>query len=269
MYAYLMYGGPPWLLLILIVIVNFFLITVGNFVGRYLESNQDDRANAAFSTAQASIYGLTTLILAFSFSLAAGHYDSRGNLVVREANAIATTYLRAGYLRPVEAARFRALLSSYTRLEIQTYSDEPDLQTGADSINRSAADKDELWDIATQAGRADPRNVQLGLLTEALNETIDASNTLTIAKAGHLPATVVGLILILTFASAAMLGATFGRARRSAFGMSIVFSVLFAFVVFAIVDLDRPERGVVNISLAPLQSELDLMRHAPTGPLRP
>ena len=86
------------------------------------------------------------------------------------------------------------------------------------------------------------------------------------ADVSDLPGTVIALILIVTFASAFMLGLTFGRARTQSISVAIVFSALFAIVIFAIVDLDRPERGVVNVNLAPLQAELENMAPHPAHP---
>lgn len=264
MLDYLAYGGPTWLLLAFTAIVNFILIYLGFVAARYFEADSDPRTDAAFGIAQASIFGLTTLILAFSFSLTAERFDVRANLVVKEANAISTTYLRASSLHPLDAAHFRSLLKSYTELRLQASAFEPSSQARAETSKQTATVTDKLWDLAEVTADAHPGDVELGLLTQALNDTFDASDELTVAGSIHMPETVLALILIVTFASAFMLGLTFGRAGTRSISMAVTFSVLFAVVIFAIVDLDRPERGVVNISLAPLQAQLDFMNSHPT-----
>jgi hypothetical protein len=261
--SYLLYGGPPWLLLVITAIVNFGLVCLGYVVGRYFESAADDSANGPFGVAQASIFGVTTLILAFSFSLSASRFDTRTNLVVGEANAIDTTYMRAAYLRREDASRFRALLATYVKLRLQAYS-SPDRRARYQAAKQSSAVQDQLWEVAAKASRAAPQNVELALLTQSLSNAFDASGEVAAANNNHLPASVVGLVLIVTFASAFMMGLTFGRARTSSISMAIAFSVLFAFVVAAIVDLDRPESGLVNVNLTPLQSDLQLMSSQPT-----
>jgi hypothetical protein len=62
--------------------------------------------------------GLIAFMLAFTFGLAAARFDTRRQVLLDEANAIGTTYLRAGML-PDRREAIRALLRDYvdTRLE--------------------------------------------------------------------------------------------------------------------------------------------------------
>jgi hypothetical protein len=62
--------------------------------------------------------GLLAFILAFTFGLAAARFDTRRQVVLDEADAIGTTYLRAGML-PERREEIRTLLRNYvnTRLE--------------------------------------------------------------------------------------------------------------------------------------------------------
>ena len=60
----------------------------------------------------AATLGLLAFILAFTFGLAASRFDSRMQVLLDEANAIGTTYLRAGML-PEQGKQIRALLREY------------------------------------------------------------------------------------------------------------------------------------------------------------
>ena len=59
---------------------------------------QGEKAEWAFGLGQAAVFGLIALILGFSFSFAAQRFEERRALVVSEADAIRTAYLRAGFL---------------------------------------------------------------------------------------------------------------------------------------------------------------------------
>ena len=54
---------------------------------------------------QAAVLGLLALLLGFTFAMSVARYDERRALVVKEANAIGTTYLRAGFLPEPTGAR--------------------------------------------------------------------------------------------------------------------------------------------------------------------
>jgi hypothetical protein len=62
--------------------------------------------------------GLLAFILAFTFGLAATRYDTKRQLLIDEANAVGTTYLRAAIL-PERGEEIRALLRDYVDARIQ------------------------------------------------------------------------------------------------------------------------------------------------------
>lgn len=260
MIDFLAYGSAPVFLLVFVALANLLLVALGSAIGRRFEAGQNARADAAFGVAQAAIFGVTTLILAFSFSFASSRFDARRTLVVDEANDIGTTYLRAAYLPPSDTAKFRSLLYSYARARLNVYRFDQD-SSARERIERGSIGlQDDLWSIASNAGRADFHNVQLSLLTQTLNDTIDDSAKQDAALTNHLPDAIIGLILIVTFAAALMMGVTFGRANSPNRSMALAFSILFAIVVMSIVDLDRPQRGLVHVDLAPLQRQIDSMK---------
>src|SRR6059058_6240216 len=67
---------------------------------------------APVGTMVGATLGLLAFILAFTFGLAATRFDTRRQLLLDEANAIGTTYLRAGML-PEQGEQIRALLRDY------------------------------------------------------------------------------------------------------------------------------------------------------------
>src|SRR5262249_7370760 len=74
---------------------------------------QDSVAHLALFGLQGSLLGLVGLLLAFSFSLAISRYEQRRHLVVEEANAIGTVYLRTAFYPGSHADRLRRLLREY------------------------------------------------------------------------------------------------------------------------------------------------------------
>jgi hypothetical protein len=57
--------------------------------------------------------GLLAFILAFSFSMAAGHFDARKQIIMDEGNAIEMAYLRTILVRGPRAEQLRTLLIEY------------------------------------------------------------------------------------------------------------------------------------------------------------
>ena len=70
---------------------------------------------------QVALFTLASFVLGLSFAQASGRYDTRRELVVKEANAIGTTWLRADQLDRGEEKRFRSVLTDYTAERLKAY----------------------------------------------------------------------------------------------------------------------------------------------------
>jgi len=76
------------------------LVEVGRRIGRRRTASNPQDARAEVGVVDAAVFALLGLLIAFTFSGAASTWDTRRHLVVEEANAIGTTYLRLDVLPP-------------------------------------------------------------------------------------------------------------------------------------------------------------------------
>jgi hypothetical protein len=99
------------------------------------------------STAVGAAFGLLAFILAFTFSFTTSRLDIRKHLVLEEANAVGTAYLRAGALELPFRDDARRLLERYV----------DDRAVSAEAINRASVlatmersqrFHDQLWSLA-------------------------------------------------------------------------------------------------------------------------
>ncbi|MBV8246354.1 MAG: hypothetical protein JOZ38_10565, partial [Candidatus Eremiobacteraeota bacterium] len=148
-----------------------------------------------WSTVMAAILGLVAFVLGLSFSQAEGRFDVRRNLVITEANAIGTTWLRANQLPPQDAVRFRSVLTDYTATLLDAYEHVEQESAFVAAESRAIADQNVLWTIASDALRKKP---MLGhsLLVQTLNDTIDLSAEQRAQLQQHVP-TFVAVLMIL------------------------------------------------------------------------
>ena len=63
-----------------------------------------------------SLFALLAFMLAFTFGLAASRFDARRQLIVEEANAVSTAFLRADLLPPPGAERLREMSRALLKL---------------------------------------------------------------------------------------------------------------------------------------------------------
>jgi hypothetical protein len=100
----------------------------------------------------AAILGLLAFLLAFTFGMAASRFDTRRELVLDEANAIGTTYLRAALLPEPHRTEIRSLLRDYVDLRLQAA--QPEMTVPA--LAGSEELQGRLWAQAVIVGEKNP-----------------------------------------------------------------------------------------------------------------
>src|SRR5512142_402713 len=74
------------------------LLELGRRLGRRRQAKDEERARAGLGAVEGAVFALLGLLIAFTFSGAASRFDARRELIVREANAIGTAWLRLSLL---------------------------------------------------------------------------------------------------------------------------------------------------------------------------
>src|SRR5262252_6331730 len=108
---------PLWALFIVIMLIVLLSVEFGYRLGKYRRSHHEMEKEAPLGTMVGAELALLAFILAFTFGLAAARFDTRRQVLLDEANAIGTTYLRAGML-PDQRDAIRALLRDYVRTRL-------------------------------------------------------------------------------------------------------------------------------------------------------
>jgi hypothetical protein len=189
--------------------------------------------------------GLLAFLLAFTFGLSANFFQNKRTVLLDEANAIGTTWLRTGFLQGPEVVDARRLLREY--VDIRLAAAESGEVEGA--MKRSEEIHTELWAIATDAMNDEPRSVAAGLFAETLNETIDLHATrVQAALRTAIPSTIWYALYSISFFAFGTLGyhAGLGAANRSY--ATIAVAIIFSAVIWLIADLDTAAEGTLRIS---------------------
>ncbi len=213
---------------------------------------------------QGALLGVVGLILAFGLSLAVSRYETRRAAVVDEANTIGTTYLRAETVAEPIRGRSLRLLVGYTRSAIRL----SDYVPGSDEERAAAANEQriqrELWTLAGRALDAAPSASAPRLYVETLNEMFDAQTVRVAALNNRVPDAVLMLEVLGAALALALLGAYLAIIGRGVLAVSLA-SVLVAFLLLVICDLDRPTRGLIRIPDTVLKSQLTSMERPPAA----
>ncbi|HEY8180166.1 MAG TPA: hypothetical protein VIH33_07165 [Candidatus Limnocylindria bacterium] len=234
-----------------IFIVIFILLTLGCYeigfrIGHRRHKAGDAPDDPATGVIVGAILGLMAFLLAVTMSMAGDRFDNRRSLVLAEANAISTTYLRAGYLPQPASDQLRQLLVEYVPLRIAT---APNLQA---NIVRSEELQRQMWGIAQDVARNNGSDV-VALFIESLNETIDLHESrLAAGLYARVPPTILWLLIGGAILSLGLVGYNAGLAGRRNPVIAVLLVVAIGAVITLVVDLDRPADGFIQTNQQPL-----------------
>lgn len=258
---------PTWALML----VSVLLILAANEVGFRLGRGKGPGLGAQDPAAivQGAAFTVLALLLGFSFALALGRYDARRGALMREANAITTTWLRSQLLDPADARAVGADLRIYVAQRIAFARAEADPILRATADEKSRAIQRKLWLATLQIAHRDPHSTIVPLFIAALNDAINLSTEERAVLTTHIPDVVTIGLLLIAFIAAAMMGYRLGRQGERATIFKACYAVMLAITLGLVLDLDRPQRGLIRVNLTPLQTVQGAMEGTAAQPTPP
>ena len=226
-----------------------FLAYVGHRTGRHVFQSSPDAKKLSTGVVDAAILSLLGLLTAFTFSSAYSRYDTRRALIVEEANAIATAYLRLDLL-PIDAQpAIRARFREYVESRIELWRLLPDRKAALAEHARSEQLQKAVWSAAIEATRDETRGDARKLLLPAMNDMIDITTTRLIAVQAHPPLVVFLLLGLLSLGAAWIIGFGMAKATRPSYAHLVVFAALAALALYVILDIEYPRHGLVTLNM--------------------
>ena len=224
------------------------LLALGRRIGARYLAREGEISQKGLGALEGAIFALLGLVLAFSFSGALARFDARRQLVVEEANAIGTAWLRVDLLPESSREPMRDLFRSYLDSRIETYRKVPDMTAVRAELARSAELQGQIWKLAVSSAPENGSPVGQMLLLPALNAMIDITTTRTEAARIHPPLVVFVLLGVLALACALFAGYDMAVRRRLNPLHSLAFALVLSVTVYVIVDLEYPRVGLIQVT---------------------
>ncbi len=241
---------PLWFLLLGVAILLLMASEASFQIGRRSRQRKDEVVRSHVTTASASVLGLLALLLAFTLSMADSRHDARRRLLVFEANAVGTTYLRTKYLPEPVATRSRQLLQQYVKSRRAYFHASRD--EAASAADRSEAISSQLWTQAASLAAAHMDSDLIGLYLTSLNEMIDAAATRRAAVIARIPTSIRALVLFVGVLAMFITGYSTGLGGRRIPVMLVAVPITIALTYSIITDLDRARSGLISTGDFPM-----------------
>jgi len=247
--------SPIWVVYLVTVVVVLVAAEIGFRIGMWLQRRDPDSGTTPMTgVVVGGMLGLIAFLLAFCIGIVINQHNGRKEMVVTEANAVGTAYLRAGFLGEPDQASTRDLLQEYVEVRLATAAD---LSLYDSALTRSEEIHGELWSIVEDNVRQGQESAIMALFIDAINEVIDVHSQRLAAEYLRLPEPLWLVLYAATVLSFLLVGVAHSAdGRRDPLAM-LLFALAFVAVLMIIVDLDRPQQGLFSVSQIALS---DLLR---------
>ena len=238
----------PWLVAMSLFILLALVGELGYRTGIKSRTEDDQNRKEQINAIGDGLFVLLSLLLSFTLTMAVSRYDHRRELVVREADAIGTTYLRAATLGQPYQRNVEQLLRNYVDARIDFFAAGFDPAQLEQAVRHSRDLQEELWKNLVAVSQSNRTSVAVAFMN-SLNEVIDLDSQRLAALENRIPPSVWMLITVVALIAVCTRGLTLKRR----FWLTLVLGPMtIAVAVGLIADVDSPRSGFIRVNQGPL-----------------
>jgi len=251
---------PMWGVFLVTLIIGILSVETGFRLGKYWKLRHPDEQENHIGAMIGATLGLWAFLLAFMVGIALNRYDTRRELIIKEADAIGTTFLRAGYLPEAYGEPSRELLKKYAAERLIF----GEISTHKAGRERSEALHNELWALVDQMVANESPDPVMALYISSLNETIDLhANRVAANTTARIPYTLYVTMYLVAVLALMMLGFHSGITGQRDIIVTVVLILIFSAVMVLIIDLDRSWEGFLRASQQPIIDVMESIKSYP------
>ncbi len=221
-----------------------------------LKRTADEPFDRQISLVRTSTAALVAFLVGFAFSGAASRFTNRQDLIVKEANALGTAYLRAGTIAEPQRGELKAALKEYSADRVTLLSRE-----GRDQIMPLLAKvgglHERMWRSAITATQDNAP--LMAVVLPPINDVIDLHSMHLAMARRHLPIPIMAVLMATAAISLGILGFGNGRTGRRFSLLDAVYAAVLAAALWMTIDLDYPGSGMIGVSNRPVVEALAAM----------
>ena len=222
-------------------------MTLAHRLGRARRRRHPGAGDQGQNTIESAVFGLLGLLLAFTFSGAAGRFEDRRHLIMEEANGIGTAWLRLDLLPAAEQPSIRDHFRRYVDARLAIYRNVEDPQGLRVAVASADAAQRELWNSLVPVLNTNDSQRLVNVVVPAFNEMFDLATARMMAMETHQPLLVFGVLVALMLLAAVVSGLSMSANDRLSPLHMLVFAGTLALAAWLILDLEFPRLGLMRI----------------------
>jgi hypothetical protein len=258
---------PLWAVFLITTLILFTAAEIGFYFGKWQKRRSKDEEKGQTGTTLGAALGMLAFMLAFTFGMAGSSNEARKGVVLEEANAIGTAYLRAQILPEPTSSKIKGFLHEYVdvRLKGAQAGQFKNFEQVKQTIARSEELHNEIWALSVTLAKENPTSIFVGLFVDALNEVIDLhSKRISAAFRSRIPVSIITTLYFVAILTMTLMGYQAGLTGIRTLVARFALILAFASVMLLITELDRPGKTMIKVSqqtMIDLQASMDKAKH--------
>jgi hypothetical protein len=250
---------PIWVDGVVFLVIMLLALEVGYRMGVRRGPVSKDEESSGGDVATTAIFATLGLILAFTYAFTVARHQSRKQVVVDEANAISTAFLRAGLFQDPESAELKRALLNYARTRVTTRENTSSRAKIRETLSRSLDAQAKLWPITERIVKSRQSGAVEASLVAAMNQVLDLHTARIALSYDRIPPPILLMLLFASAASLGIAGFSSGLSGRFRRWRMTALALVLASVIFIIIDFDYPQQGFIRINQQPMISTIAQM----------
>ena len=201
------------------------------------------------SAVETSLFALLGLLSAFSISGGENRLDARRRLIVEEANAIDTAYLRLDLMPAATQPGRRRRFRDYVDARIAYYDHLLQFDRAKVDNDRASGLQRRIWTDASAAAMSTPDTRPAIIVLPAINAMIDVTTARHAALWTHVPVALFALLILLALACAFFAGLGMSKNPRPNTLHIVAFAATLALTAYVIANIEFPHVGLTALRL--------------------
>jgi hypothetical protein len=242
--------------------MQFIGITLGLFValllalefGRWLRRRREKTESSVMDSAggEGVVFAVLGLMIAFTFNTSASRFDDRRRLIVDQANAVGTAWLRVDLLPESDREPIRKGIRDWVKLELDVVpksggQDSPEFNA---AVAKAQQLQNQTWAAAIDAVGRNPRPQYASLVLSPINDWMDLTSTRLEMNNRNLPPLVMPTLIFISMIGAVLTGFGMGKSKSRSQLHVLSFAAAIAFSLYVIMDLSKPRLGLIRVDAA-------------------
>ncbi|MEM9753653.1 MAG: hypothetical protein AAF916_09755 [Planctomycetota bacterium] len=220
-------------------------LEVGRFIGTRFRS--ESTGDGLTGASEGVVFAVLGLLLAFTFTASAARFVERQHMIVDQANALSTAWLRLDVLDTEDTRSIREGMIEWTRLALFHADPATDPAERERLIARGAAIQLDAWRRTVDAVERDGRPSLSAFVLAPQNDWIDLSTSRYAAHTSGLPPLVMPTLVVLAICSAVLAGVSMSRKPTRNLTHMLAFALTISLAIYVTLDLGQTRSGLIRI----------------------